>query len=103
MMQFVEAVVISFINTIIIVALHVIRTRHRQRVKFHGPFAYKLDETGTLTEISADSVPTGVWETLREKILSEARPLQSLMFRKSTHVFFALTIFIVQLIILLMI
>ncbi len=100
-MQLLEAVLVSFINTMIVVALCGVITRYRRRVKLYGPFAYKLDESGALKEISADSVPIGVVETLRQKILSEVKLPESIMLKKATLVLFALMIFVIQLIILL--
>jgi hypothetical protein len=102
LMQLLEAVLASSINTMIVVALYGVRTRYRKRVKLYGPFAYKLDDSGALKEISADYIPIGVVETLRQRILSEVKVPESTMLRKPTIIFFALIIFVIQLIILLM-
>jgi hypothetical protein len=101
--QLLEALLVSSIGTMIVVALHGVRTRYRKRVKLYGPLVYKLDDSGALKEISADSVPIGVVETLRQRILSEVKLPESIMLKKPALVLFALAIFLTQLIILLLI
>ena len=101
-MQLFEAVIISTISTIIIIVLYWIRAKHKEKVSLYGPVAYKLDESGSLREIPSDSVPIKDTKALREKILSEVKLTKSPMLEKPTVIFFALTIFIVQLIILLL-
>jgi len=101
--QLLEAFLVSSIGTMIVVALHGVRTRYRRRVKLYGPFAYKLDDSGALKEISADSLPIGMVETLRQRTLSEVKLPESIMLKKPALVLFALAIFLTQLIILLLI
>lgn len=96
-----EAVLMSLISTAIIVVAHVLRTKYRRRVSVYGPFVYKLNESGTLTEIPVASIPSGVVDTLREKVLDRFKRPEILMLRKSALAIFALTVFLVQLIIFL--
>lgn len=103
LMQLLEALLVSSIGTMIVVALYGVRTRYRKRVKPYRLFAYKLDDSGALKEISADSVPFGVVETLRQRILSEVKLPELICLKKPALVLFALVIFVIQLIILLLI
>lgn len=100
-MELFEALVISFINTVIILALHGIKVKTRGSIKVYGPFSYELDESGVLKEVQAQHVPIEFVEKLREKILSEIKQSKTTMNRKLAIAIFALTIFIIQLIILL--
>jgi len=100
-MELSEAVLVSLISTAMIVVAHVLRTKYRRRARVYGPFAYRLNESGTLTEISADSIPSEVVGSIREKMLNHLNPPENLMFRKSALVIFALAVFFVQLIIFL--
>jgi hypothetical protein len=101
--QFLEALLVSSIGTMIIVTLYRVRTRYKRKVKLYGPFAYKLDDSGVLKEISADSVPIGVAETLQRRIMSEVKLPELIMLKGPTLVLFALAIFLIHLIILLLI
>ena len=100
-MELSEAVLVSLISTAMIVVAYVFRTKYRRRVRVYGPFAYKLNEAGTLTEIPVASIPSGVIDTLQEKVLYRFKRLEALMLRKSALAIFALTVFLVQLIIFL--
>jgi len=95
-MELFEALVISFINTVIVLALHGIKVK--TRIEVYGPFSYELDESGALKELQAQHIPIEFAETLRKKILSEIEPSKN---RKLAIVIFALMIFIIQLVILL--
>lgn len=96
-MELTEAVVLSLINTAIIVAVYVLRTQYRRRVKIYGPFAYKLNESGILKEIAAGSIPSGVVNGLRERILEKFERPEAIMPVKV----FAPVVFLMQLIVLL--
>lgn len=102
-MQLLEAVLISLINTAIILVLYGIRNRYRRKVNLYGPLAYKLDESGALKEIPSDSLPIKDMKALRESILSEVKLTELPMLKKPAVIFFTLIIFIVQLLILLLI
>lgn len=97
-----EALLVSSIGTVIVVALHGVRARHRRRVRVYGPFGYELDGSGALKEISADSFPMGLVETLRQRMPGEVKLPESIMLKKPALVLFASAIFLIQLIILLL-
>lgn len=74
-MEMFEAMVISFINTVIVLALCLIKTlclikmRKKRKVEVYGPFVYELDNLGTLKEVvGAEPIPAELVETLRLKI-----------------------------------
>jgi hypothetical protein len=94
-----EAVLASLISTTIIVVASVLRIKYRPRVRVYGPFAYKLNESGTLTEIPAASIPSGVLERVRERVLNRFKRPKSFMLRKGGLAIFALAVFLTQLVI----
>lgn len=100
-MELSEAVLVSLISTAMIVIASVLRTKFRPRVRVYGPFAYKLDESGTLTEIPAASIPSGALECVRERVLDRFKRPKPLMLRKGGLAIFALTVFLTQLVIFL--
>lgn len=102
-MELSEAVLVSLISTAMIFVAHLLRTKYRRRVRVYGPIAYRLKESGTLTEIPVDLIPSGVTDTLREKVLNRFKRPETIMLRKSVLNIFALTVFLVQLIIFLII
>jgi len=68
-MEMFEAMVISFINTVIVLALCLIKMRKKRKVEVYGPFVYELDNLGTLKEVvGAEPIPAELVETLRLKI-----------------------------------
>ncbi|MDI6847901.1 MAG: hypothetical protein QMD23_07255 [Candidatus Bathyarchaeia archaeon] len=100
-MELFEALVISFINTVIVSTLCGIKVKTRRKVEVHGPFLYKLDNSGTL-KVTAESIPKELSETLRQKILNEIiRPPNKTMQRLHI-IIFALIIFTIQLTVLLL-
>jgi len=100
-MQLLEAVVISLINTLIVIGIHITRIRLQGKVRIYGPIAYKLDESNTLKEIPSNSIPIEKIKALQEKILSEIKPNRPSILNKTTIILFAAIIFIIQLIIFL--
>ncbi|MEM3504469.1 MAG: hypothetical protein QW134_09645 [Nitrososphaeria archaeon] len=100
-MELFEAFFISFINTAMVLALHRIKVKTKRNIEVHGPFSYELDESGALKELQAQHVLIELAETLRKKILSEIKPSKTTINKKLAIAIFALTIFIIQLIILL--
>jgi len=102
-MQLLEAATISLINTVIILVLHFVVARHRKNVTIHGPFIYKLNESGALKEISSESVSIKDMKALQEKILNQVTLRGPRLFKKTEVLSFALIIFVAQLIILMQI
>lgn len=100
-MELSEAVLVSLISTAMIVVAHLFRTKYRRRVKVYGPFAYRLKESDTLTEIPAGSIPSEVVDALREKMLNRFKRPEGLMLSKGALAIFALIVFLVQLMIFL--
>jgi flagellar biogenesis protein FliO len=99
--QVLEAMTISLIITLVIVAVYIVRIKYRKKVKVLGPFAYKLDESGVPEEISADSIPSEVSYAVREKILKDVARTYPAVLKKNSVLVFAMMIFIIQLIVLL--
>lgn len=99
-MELFEALVISFINMIIVLALYGIRVKTKRKVEVHGPFLYKLDDSGALKEATAESISKELIETLRQKVRNEFKPPNKTM-QRLPIIIFALTIFIIQVTILL--
>lgn len=100
-MELSKAIVLSLINTAVILVVHVLRTKYRGRVRVYGPFAYRLNKSDTLMEIPAGLIPREVRDALRKKMLNRFRQPETIMLRKSGLAIFALTVFLVQLIIFL--
>ncbi|MEM3832833.1 MAG: hypothetical protein QW128_04435 [Thermoprotei archaeon] len=99
-MELLEALVLSFIGTMIVTPLYVIQVKRIRKVKVYDPFFYKLDESGALKEVTAESIPEELIEALRQKVLSEFKP-PSKTRQMLPIIIFALAIFIIYMIILL--
>ncbi|MBX5321284.1 MAG: hypothetical protein ACQXXG_02985 [Candidatus Bathyarchaeia archaeon] len=99
-MQLFEAVVLSFINTLIITGIFVIRIVRGRKTRLYGPVLYNLDKSGALREAHPDSVPLEEVKAIQERILREIKPTIPRL-KKTTVVLFAAIILITQLIIFL--
>ncbi len=100
-MELSEAVLVSLISTAMILVAHMLRTKYRRGIRVYGPFAYRLKESDTLTEIPAGSIPSKLVDTLREERLNRFKRPETIMLRKSALAIFALIVFLVQLMIFL--
>lgn len=100
-MELSEVVGMSLVSTAMVVAVYVLRARYTRRVKICGPFAYQLNGSGVPKEIPAGSIPGGVVNGLRGRILARFYRPKAIMLGKPMFMVFALTIFLVQVIIML--
>jgi hypothetical protein len=97
-----KAMVISFINTVIVLALCLIKMRIKRKVEVYGPFVYELDNSGNLEVVGAEAIPAELVETLRLKILNKFKPSDKSI-HKLTIAILALTTFTIQLTVLLLV
>ena len=59
-MQLLEAIVISLFGAIIVAAIDTVRIKYTKKTKVFGPWAYRFNGSGAITEVPADSGPSGV-------------------------------------------
>ncbi|MFX1483767.1 MAG: hypothetical protein ACFFCP_11345 [Promethearchaeota archaeon] len=99
-MQLFEAIVISLFGAIIAAAVDTVRIKHTKKTKVFGPWVYRFNGSGAITEIPADSVPSGVLEATMERLYTENKLPKPTASRRTTTVLYAAAMFIIDLIIL---
>ncbi|MCR8462963.1 MAG: hypothetical protein QXH55_02195 [Candidatus Korarchaeota archaeon] len=106
-MELLEALVRAFIYTTAVTAFLAILFRKLRKVRVYSSpsyYIYKLDESGALREVPAESIPKEIIEKcqqkvaeLQQEVLNKFKPLEKTM-RKSDTIFLillALTMYIV--------
>jgi hypothetical protein len=99
-MQLLEAVVISLFGAMITAAIDMVRIKYTKKTKVYGPWAYRFNGSGAITEAPADSVPSGVLEATMERLYTENKLPKPTAPRRITTVLYAAAMFISYLIIL---
>jgi hypothetical protein len=100
-MQLFEAIAISLLCAMIVAAIDMIRIKYIKKIKIFGPWAYKFNESGAITEAPVDSVPSGFLDAAMERLNAENKLPKPNAFRRTNTILFAAAIFIIQLIIFL--
>lgn len=104
LMELLEALLIALVGAVVTTSILIVSTKRMRRVWFHGSFVFKLelDDSGKLVlkEVSVDTVPREITETLKQKAISMFKPLDITL--KKHHVaVIALALFLIYLAILL--
>ena len=99
-MQLLEAVVISLFGAMIAAAIDTVRIKYTKKTKVYGPWAFRFNESGAITEVPADSVPSGVLEAAMERLYTENKLPKPTASRRTTTVLYAAAMFMIYLIIL---
>jgi hypothetical protein len=99
-MQFFEAIVISLFGAMIAAAADTVRIKYTKKTEVFGPWAYRFNGSGAISEIPADSVPSRVLEAAMERLYTENKLPKPTASKRTNTVLFAAAMFIVDLIIL---
>ena len=99
-MQLLEAIVISLFGAMIVAATDAVRIKYTKKTKIYGPWAYRFNESGAITEVPANSVPSGVLEATMERLYTEKKLPKPTAPRRTTTALYAAAMFICYLIML---
>jgi hypothetical protein len=81
-------------------AVDTVRIKYTKKTKVFRPWAYRFNASGAITELPADSIPSGVLEAAMERLYTENKLAKPTASRRTNTVLYAAAMFIIDLIIL---